>query len=79
MKVGWCLRVGTDEPKVGSVREWDNKGWPEGSCQYFVLTRPVHQRAPLLRKRPSEDVSRETRKTEPKQVLTFISRAPRLY
>jgi hypothetical protein len=66
-----------DEPKVGSVREWDNKNWSEGSC--FVLTRPVHQRAPLLRKRQSEDVSRETRKTEPKKVLTFITRAPRLY
>ena len=68
----------TDEPKAGSVREWDNKNWPEGSQS--VLTRPVHQRAPLLRRdsRGSEQ-SRETGKTERNRVLTFIARVPRLY
>jgi hypothetical protein len=46
-----------DEPKVGSVREWDNKNWSKRSR--FVLTRPVHQRAPLFRKEAVEGVSRE--------------------
>jgi len=75
--VVWCLRVGTDEPKVGSVREWDNKNWPERSR--FVQTLSVHHRAPLLRKNAVGVVSRKTRKTEPNRVLTFIARVPRLY
>jgi len=59
------------------VRERDNKNWPEQDC--FVLTWLDHQNAPLLRKK--RRVSRELRegmKTEPSQILTFITRAPRL-